>query len=101
MYVDKVIVNKKYSLSILSEIHIFKRNTKIILTEGEDPIFFLSPSFEMYAELYPAFYVGYISLCPVLVRFLCCAVPQEAMDIFGVWHLQFLASLFIMCRFIV
>lgn len=77
-----------------------KRNTKIILTLAEELIFFPSAAFEMYAEVCPAFYVDCISLYPVLVRFLCRAVPQEAMGIFGFWHLQFLASLFIMCRVI-
>lgn len=72
MYVDKVIMNKKYALYIHSEIYTFvKRNTKIKLTEAEDHIFFPSASFEMYAEVCPASYVGCISLCPVLVRFLC------------------------------
>lgn len=100
MYVDKVILNQKYSVFTQRLSAFAKRNTRIFLTQVEDHIFFPSASFEMYGEVCPACYVGCISLRPVLVRFLCCAVPQEAMGIFGVWHLQFLANLFIMCKFI-
>lgn len=100
MYVDKVIMIKNTHL-VFTQIYIFvKRNTKIILSEAEDHILFPNTSFEMYAEVCPASYVDCISLCPVLVQFLCCAIPQEAMGSFWVWQLQFLASLFIMCRFI-
>lgn len=68
--------DKTYSFSVYSDTYTFvKRNAKIILTEEDDHIFFPSASFEIYAAVCPASYVDYIGLCPVIGRFLCCAVP--------------------------